>query len=78
MLSSDGSERYARLFGRRGLGVMTSPEVLEELRALRRRHAAVAALIGAFERARAAGCDFSLVGCAGCEYAPPRLRRRAT
>jgi hypothetical protein len=51
--------------------------MLDELRSLRRRHVAVARLIAAFEAARAAGCDFSLVGCAGCEYAPPRLRRRA-
>lgn len=79
-MSDGGSKLLARaggLLGRRGLGAASPLEMLDELRSLRRRHVAVARLIAAFEAARAAGCDFSLVGCAGCEYAPPRLRRRA-
>jgi hypothetical protein len=55
---------------------LTPAEMLHDLRALRRRHAAIAELIAALEEAGAAGCDLTGVWCETCPLEKPGGRRR--
>ena len=50
---------------------LSPAELLHDLRALRRRHAAIGQLIAALEEARAAGCDLAGVWCEACPLERP-------
>ena len=65
-----------RVAGREGDG-LSRAELLDRLRAVRRRAAAVDALIAALGEARAAGCDLHYMQCLGCELVKSRAPARA-